>query len=405
MLQPIKRVFSGLALLSSIVAGGSMAGGVAEASGEQMKREGLTKPLPPSSGKAALLMVEFVNEWLAPDGKLRGLMQDQELFSQSQIAAQRALAAARQAGMPVIHASLQLSSDYRELGRVAFGLRGAIPRAGTWQRQHRGWQFYPPFAPRPNEFVVSGRAGASAFAASDLDNYLRGQGISRLYLAGYATQVCIESTLRAAHDLGYEPVVLAEATAAFNAAQQQYFLNDIVHHFGWAVSTEDFIANHAAASESKSSLFAVVDSEGLPEAMLRSVQVPGAKIPGVSSAVGVESGRLLLLSGQVPVAGDGTIATTLKEQLEQVFLNMDATLRQGGSGWKDVARMTIYVKDYRPEWLATIREVRDRWLQSHEPASALIGVQALFRPEVQVEIDAIAVRGAPPPQAASPGSV
>ncbi|WP_408639507.1 isochorismatase family protein, partial [Noviherbaspirillum autotrophicum] len=32
---------------------------------------------------------------------------------------------------------------------------------------------------------------------------MRNQGISRLYLAGYATHVCIESTMRHAHDIGY----------------------------------------------------------------------------------------------------------------------------------------------------------------------------------------------------------
>ncbi|MBN3789162.1 cysteine hydrolase [Burkholderia sp. Ac-20353] len=187
-------------------------------------------------------MIEFVNEWLAPQGKLRGLIQDERQFASSQVAAQQALAAARVAGMPVIHATLQLSSDYRELGHRRFGLRGAIPNAGTWRKQDSGWQFYPPFAPRPDEFVISGRAGASAFAASDLDNYLRGQRITRLYLAGYATHVCIESTLRAAHDLGYEPVVLSDATAAFTAAQQQHVLSEVVHHFGWAMPTQAFIA-------------------------------------------------------------------------------------------------------------------------------------------------------------------
>ncbi|UQS88745.1 cysteine hydrolase [Pseudomonas chlororaphis subsp. piscium] len=124
-------------------------------------------------------MIEFVNEWLAPEGKLRGLIKDERQFAYSQIAGRQALEAARKADMPVIHATLQMSPDYRELGRARFGLRGAIPKAGTWQKQDRGWQFYGPFAPQADEFVISGRAGTSAFAASDLDNYLRGQGISR----------------------------------------------------------------------------------------------------------------------------------------------------------------------------------------------------------------------------------
>ncbi|WP_454675486.1 isochorismatase family protein [Achromobacter pestifer] len=342
----------------------------------------------PGEGRAALVMIEFVNEWLAPEGKLRGLIKDEDQFTRSQEAASQALAAARSAGIPVIHATLRMSPDYRELGRARFGLRGAIPNAGTWQKQDTGWQFHGPFTPQANEFVVSGRAGASAFAASDLDNYLRGQGITRLYLAGYATHVCIESTLRAAHDLGYEAVVLSDATAAFTAQQQQHVLSEVVHHFGWAMPVQAFIerltsTDTGSAGDTKDSAKAV------PVAM-RAITAPGQEIPGISGAVTVND-NLVLLSGHVPVAADGSVAPTLEGQLEQAFKNLDSTLRHAGSAPERIAKMTLYVRGYQPDQLETIRAVRDRWLKGHAPASALIGVEALFRPDVQVEIDAVAV--------------
>lgn len=367
MLKLIRHLFCQLMLLSPMLAYAS--GGHA-----------LPPQQAPHNGKSALLMIEFVNEWLAPDGKLRGLMKDERQFNRSQLAAQQALAAARKQGMPVIHATLQLSADYREFGNLRFGLRGAIPGAKTWQKQDNGWQFYPPFAPLANEFVISGRAGASAFAASDLDNYLRGQGITRLYLAGYATHVCIESTLRAAHDLGYEAIVLSDATAAFNTQQQTHVLQDVVHHFGWAMSTQQFVERLSDLSPQRMA----------PSAQLRTLTAPGQEIPGISGAAVVQDG-LLLLSGHVPVAADGSVPATLEGQLEQTFQNLDATLRHAGSSPQQIARMTLYVSGYRPEQLETIRTVRDRWLKGHAPASALIGVQALYRPDVKVEIDAIAV--------------
>ncbi|WP_246288264.1 isochorismatase family protein [Achromobacter pestifer] len=342
----------------------------------------------PGEGRAALVMIEFVNEWLAPEGKLRGLIKDEDQFTRSQEAASQALAAARSAGIPVIHATLRMSPDYRELGRARFGLRGAIPNAGTWQKQDTGWQFHGPFTPQANEFVVSGRAGASAFAASDLDNYLRGQGITRLYLAGYATHVCIESTLRAAHDLGYEAVVLSDATAAFTAQQQQHVLSEVVHHFGWAMPVQAFIerltsTDTGSAGDTKDS------AKTVPVAM-RAITAPGQEIPGISGAVTVND-NLVLLSGHVPVAADGSVAPTLEGQLEQAFKNLDSTLRHAGSAPERIAKMTLYVRGYQPDQLETIRAVRDRWLKGHAPASALIGVKALFRPDVQVEIDAVAV--------------
>jgi len=351
----------------------------------------LTPQQQPREEHAALVMIEFVNEWLDPQGKLHGLIQDKRSLTRSQEAGKRALEAARQAGMPVIHATLQLSPDYRELGRKPFGLRGAIPKAGTWQKQDKGWQFYPPFAPRSNEFVISGRAGASAFAASDLDNYLRGQGITRLYLAGYATHVCIESTLRAAHDLGYEPVILSDATAAFTAQQQQHVLNDVVHHLGWVMTTQAFIETLPFDNQTtlKANSTFSAHAPGTAQSM-RLLTAPGQKIPGVSGAAQTQNG-LLFLSGHVPVTADNNVPLGLEKQLELAFKNLNDTLQHAGSSPDNIVRMTLYVRNYRPDQLATIRKARDRWLKGHEPASTLIGVEMLFRQDVLVEIDAVAV--------------
>ncbi|AYQ40149.1 RidA family protein [Burkholderia lata] len=130
--------------------------------------------------------------------------------------------------------------------------------------------------------------------------------------------------------------------------------------------------------------------QAAPAETLRTLTAPGQEIPGISGAV-VVKGDLALLSGHVPVAADGSVAPTLEGQLEQAFQNLDSMLRHAGSSLDRIARMTLYVRGYRAEQLGTIRTVRDRWLNGHAPASALIGVESLFRPDVLVEIDAIAI--------------
>lgn len=125
---------------------------------------------------------------------------------------------------------------------------------------------------------------------------------------------------------------------------------------------------------------------------MRAINPPGPSIPGVSQAILIESGRLLVLSGHVPLRVDGSAAAGLNEQLEQVFANMRTTLQAAGVGFEAVARLTIYVRDYQPDMLPAIRAIRDRWVNAERPpASALIGVAALFHPEVLVEVDALAV--------------
>ncbi|MGN6222943.1 cysteine hydrolase [Pseudoxanthomonas sp.] len=191
------------------------------------------------AGRAAVLLIEFQNEWLAPDGKLNGLVQDRAQLADAVAAGTRLLDAARASGVPVIHSGLRFDPGHPELGGARYGLREAIPRAGTFRGA--GAEFFGPFQPAPGEFVASGRLGASAFAGSNLNSYLRNRGIDTLLIAGFALHVCVESTLRAAHDLGYETILVEDASAAFNAAQRRHVLDEVVHHFGHAMSSGEVI--------------------------------------------------------------------------------------------------------------------------------------------------------------------
>ncbi|AZV93925.1 hypothetical protein CBF45_09480 [Bordetella sp. J329] len=69
-----------------------------------------------------------------------------------------------------------------------------------------------------------------------------------------------------------------------------------------------------------------------------------------------------------------------------------ATLAAAGASSRNLARITIYVCDFQADQLPAIRRARDRFIDpEHPPASALIGVAELFHPDVQVEVDAVAI--------------
>ncbi|MEC5143967.1 cysteine hydrolase [Chitinophaga sp. 212800010-3] len=193
------------------------------------------------TGPSALLLIETQNEWMHPDGKLRqGLIIDESMTSDSIANIEKALGYARKNGITVVYVGLNFAKGYPELGKGQSGLRKAIPRAGTFQKGSFGAEFFETVQPLEDEFIVGGRTGASAFSGSNLDVFLRSNNIQNLYLVGYATHVCVESTLRDAHDKGYNTHVISDATAAFTRAQQHYFLNEIVHHFGEHLTTQEF---------------------------------------------------------------------------------------------------------------------------------------------------------------------
>lgn len=191
--------------------------------------------------QSALLLIEFQNEWLSEKGKLNRLFTDKEQFLSSVKNAESIINSARNGQVQVIHSGLHFTESNHELGNAKYGLRAHIAKHKTFLAGTFACQFSEPFKPQNNEFVVQGRIGSSAFSGSNLDVYLRNNNIKTLYIMGYALHVCIESTLRAAHDLGYEMVIIEDASAAFTKQQKEYFLTEIIHHFGSSIKSNDFL--------------------------------------------------------------------------------------------------------------------------------------------------------------------
>lgn len=118
-----------------------------------------------------------------------------------------------------------------------------------------------------------------------------------------------------------------------------------------------------------------------------------APIPGIKAAVRV--GDLLFVSGQVPFGPGGELVGTgdFRTQAEQVFANLGAILEDGGSGFDRIAKLTVFFTDIARD-LPVFREVRDRHIAAgHAAASSAVEVSKLFRPDVLVEVEAVAYCG------------
>jgi enamine deaminase RidA (YjgF/YER057c/UK114 family) len=100
--------------------------------------------------------------------------------------------------------------------------------------------------------------------------------------------------------------------------------------------------------------------------------------------------RLVWLAGQVPLTADGSLAPGEWEgQTRQVMENIGTALQAGGASWDDLFKLTIYVVDMAG--LPTIRAVRDEFVNvERPPTSTLVQVVALARPDLLLEIEAVA---------------
>ncbi len=72
------------------------------------------------------------------------------------------------------------------------------------------WMFEEAVAPAPDDIVV-GKESCDSFFQSDLEKELRRLAISKLYVAGCITEMCIDSTSRSAASLGYDVSIISDA--------------------------------------------------------------------------------------------------------------------------------------------------------------------------------------------------
>lgn len=81
---------------------------------------------------------------------------------------------------------------------------------------------------------------------------------------------------------------------------------------------------------------------------------------GYSQAVSLPAtGRLILVSGQIPEAKDGTVPADFASQCRLVWRNVQAQLRSAGADLTDIVKVSTYLSDrqYRTENSAIRQEV------------------------------------------------
>jgi 2-iminobutanoate/2-iminopropanoate deaminase len=100
--------------------------------------------------------------------------------------------------------------------------------------------------------------------------------------------------------------------------------------------------------------------------------------------------RWLVVSGQVGVAPDGSTPEDIGGQTENCFRNIAAILADAGMSLADVVKTTVFLT--READIADFRAARDRATGEARPASTLVVVSRLVRPEWRVEIEALAAK-------------
>lgn len=133
------------------------------------------------------------------------------------------------------------------------------------------------------------------------------------------------------------------------------------------------------------------------EPAARFINPPGLVRPtGYTHVVLAADGRTVYIAGQVAFDSAGQVVGPgdFPAQAEQVFANLRRALASVGGSFGDILKTTTYVTDLRN--LPALRQARARYFDAaHPPANTLVPVATLARPELLLEIEAVAELRAP----------
>ena len=98
--------------------------------------------------------------------------------------------------------------------------------------------------------------------------------------------------------------------------------------------------------------------------------------------------KLLSISGQIGNDIEGEIAESLEDQYRLALQNINLIVESQGGTKDDIAKITVFMTD-EPDW-EKIKSAADAFLPSPRPSMSFIYVKGLFRPDIKVEIEALA---------------
>ncbi|MBC7281060.1 isochorismatase family cysteine hydrolase [Hoeflea sp.] len=202
------------------------------------------------TSKTALVIIDMINEFCKPGGKMV-LPGYEQLMPQ-----QKALiATARKNGVPVIFVvdshRKNMRRDREWVKRTPHGIEN------TWATQ-----VIEDLEVQKDDIIVV-KHRYSAFFQTDLDLVLKDMLISQLVVCGVVTNICVRSTVHDAFFEGYDVVVPHDACAATGPREHVSTLYDIATHFGVVADTAAVIAGLSSGQPIANHVFEDVGPVGL----------------------------------------------------------------------------------------------------------------------------------------------
>lgn len=195
----------------------------------------------------AVILVGYQNDYFGQDGLLNQVVEESSIAN-SVIQNTVNLLTDLPKSTLVITTPILFSQGYQELENPV-GILKQIQDLGALQAGTLGAQMIEELEPFADRIIeINGKRGFNAFAHTHLDEYLRSKDINHVIIAGTITSICIDSTGRFAHELGYDVTILSDCTAARTNFEQDFYCDSIFPVYANVMTQEALLQGFAIAA-------------------------------------------------------------------------------------------------------------------------------------------------------------
>jgi nicotinamidase-related amidase len=186
----------------------------------------MTDELDIAPKSTAIIAIDFQHDIVGADGAFAPLFHAEVKRAGIIASAARLLGDARAAGVKIVYSTATFQPGYPEL----------VPNIPVLSRVVElqclvdgtaGAAIVEAVAPHDNDIVLA-HPRVSCFHGTQLDVMLRAAGIDTVVLTGIATNLAVESTARAAADLGYRTLVVSDACSTTSESAHNASLESLM---------------------------------------------------------------------------------------------------------------------------------------------------------------------------------
>ncbi len=190
--------------------------------------------------KTALVVVDMQNSYCRADGRMEKLGFPWERLAAAEPGCKTMVAAAREAGVPIIYTQFVYQPDFKDGGFIVNEIMPSLKDVGlcalgTWDAE-----IIDSLTPEPGDTVIQ-KNRPSAFYSTQLESVLAAMKVKSLVFCGVTTNMCVETTVRDACQRDYRCFVVSDAVGEVDDDRSEVALMTMGFFFARVLTTDEVL--------------------------------------------------------------------------------------------------------------------------------------------------------------------